>query len=84
MKLRIDGLRGDDGVRSITNALLTVDLGARINFNLEAHLVRIAGRLTVADATAAIQRCGFEVVSIVDRTIVDAGFRISDREVLAF
>jgi hypothetical protein len=84
MKLRIDGIRDDAGTSSITNALLKVDLGARINFNLEARLVRIAGRLTVDDAMAAIERCGFKVVSVVDQTMVDAGFRTKHRDVLLF
>ena len=84
MKLLVNGIRGGDYVRSITNALLEVDLGARINFNLQAHLVRVEGRLTLSDATAAIERCGFRVVSIVDGTIVDAAFRSERREVLAF
>lgn len=84
MKLIVDGLRDGDCVRSITDALLKVDFGARINFNLQAHLVRVEGRLTLGDATAAIERCGFQVVSIVDSTIVDAVFRSERREVLAF
>ena len=86
MKLLIDEIRGDESVRSITDALLKVDLGARINFNLEAHLVRIEGRLTVGDATAAIERCGLKVTSVVDGTIVDAVFRTrrQDQEFLVF
>lgn len=84
MKLLINGIRGRDCVRSITNALLKVDFGARINFDLEAHLVRIEGRLTVDDATAAIERGGFKVASVVDGTIVDAVFSAGRREVLVF
>ena len=84
MKLQINGIRGNESVSSITDALLKVDLGARINFNVEAQLVRIAGRLTVGDATAAIERCGFKVVSIVDQTIVDAGFRAKHGDALMF
>jgi hypothetical protein len=84
MKLLVNDIRCGDSVRSITNALLKVDFGARINFNLEAHLVRIEGRLTLNDATAAIERCGFQVVSVVDSTIVDAVFRSERSEVLAF
>ncbi|MFC5576434.1 heavy-metal-associated domain-containing protein [Lysobacter niabensis] len=82
MKLLINGIRGGDCVRSITNALLDVDLGARVNFNLEAQLVRIEGRLTVGDATTAIERGGFRVASVVDDTVVDAVFRAGRREVL--
>jgi len=84
MKLLVNDLRYGDGVRSITSALLKVDLGARINFNLEAHLVRIEGRLTLSDATAAIERCGFQVVSVVDGTIVDAVFRARASQSSAF
>jgi hypothetical protein len=84
MKLLVSDIRRAGGVRNITNALLKVDFGARINFNLEAHLVRIEGRLTLNDATAAIERCGFQVVSFVDSTIVDAVFRSERGEVLAF
>lgn len=84
MKLLVNGIRGGDCVRSITNALLKVDFGARINFNLEAQLVRVEGRLTLGDATAAIERSGFRVVSIVDSTIVDAVFRSDRVDVLAF
>lgn len=75
MKLFIDDIRGGDCARSITNALLQVDLGARINVNLESRLVRIEGRLTVGDAMTAIERGGFKVARVVDDTIVDAVFR---------
>ena len=84
MKLFVNDLRCEDDMRNITNALLKVDLGARINFNLEARWVRIEGRLTLSDAIAAIERCGFQVVSVVDDTIVDAVFRHGRGNVLAF
>jgi hypothetical protein len=74
MKLHIQGLNGNDGIRTIIDALLKVDLGARINF--DAPLVSIAGRMTVDDASAAIERSGYQVASIVDGTLIDAGFRI--------
>ena len=82
MKLSIHGIRGDDGVRNIIDALLAVDLGARIHF--DAHLVSIAGRMAVGDARSAIERCGYHVASIVDRTIIDAGFRSHHDDVVAF
>jgi hypothetical protein len=82
MKLRIDGLRGDDGIRTIIDALLDVDLGARINF--DAPLVSIAGRMTVDDASAAIERSGYQVTSIIDRTLVDAGFRYKPHDKPAY
>lgn len=82
MKLLIDGIRCGDCVRSITDALLKVDLGARINFNDKPHLVRIEGRLTLGDATAAIERVGFGIASIVDSTTEDAVFRPRRSDVL--
>jgi hypothetical protein len=82
MKLRVLGLRSGESVRSIIDALLEVDVGARINF--DAHLVSIAGRMTVGDASAAIERSGYRVASIVDRTLIDAGFRTANADVLAF
>jgi len=81
MKLRIHGLQ-EDGVRSIIDALLAVDLGARINF--DAPLVSIAGRMTVDDASAAIEGCGYEVAAIVDRTLIDAGFRYKPHDIRSF
>jgi copper chaperone CopZ len=84
MKLLVDGINGGDCMRNITNALLKLDFGARININFEAQLVRIEGRLTVRDATAAIERGGFKVASVVDGTIVDAVFRHERGEVQAF
>jgi len=84
MKLRLHGLYDRERLRSITDALLQMDVGARINFDLEAKLVRIEGRLSVDDAKAAIARGGVEVASIVDSTIVDAVFRHDRADVLAF
>ena len=49
MKLKLQGLRDRDSVRTITRALLQVDIGSRINFDLEEQLVRIEGRLTLAE-----------------------------------
>lgn len=83
MKLRLDGIQDSDCVRSIIDALLQVDLGARINIDQQAQLVRIEGRLTLDDATSAITHCGFQVASIVDSTTVDTVGRPL-REVHAF
>jgi hypothetical protein len=80
MKLLIDGIHGGECVRNITDALLGVDLGARINFNLDAHLVRIEGRLSVDDARTAIERGGFRVACVVDDTVMDTMFRVGRRE----
>ncbi|KQY50478.1 hypothetical protein [Lysobacter sp. Root494] len=84
MKLRLHGLDDRKRVRSITDALLQMDVGARINFDLDAKLVRIEGRLTVEDAKTALARSGVRVASVVDSTVVDAAFRHTRHEVLAF
>ena len=75
MKLLVQGIRDHHGVRVITGALLKVDIGARVNFNLDAGLVRIEGRLSLDDARTAIEREGFRVASIIDGTVVDSVFR---------
>ena len=84
MKLRLHGPYDRERVRSITDALLQMDVGARINFDPEARLVRIEGRLTIDDAKTALARGGVQVASVVDGTIVDAAFRHARDEVLAF
>lgn len=75
MKLQVNGIRCGDCIRSIVDALLRLDLGARINFNLDAHVVRVEGRLTPHAAATAIEQGGFEVAAIVDTEVVDAAFR---------
>ena len=75
MKLLVQGIRDHHGVRVITGALLKVDIGARVNFKLDAGLVRIEGRLTLDDARTAIEREGFRVASVIDGTVVDSVFR---------
>lgn len=75
MKLLVDAVRDRDAVLRITGALLRLDIGARINFDLEAGLVRVEGRLRLDEALAAIERQGFHVASVVDDTIVDTVFR---------
>jgi hypothetical protein len=84
MKLRLHGLYDGERVRSITHALLQMDVGARINFDPDAKLVRIEGRLSVDDAKTALARGGVQVASVVDSTVVDAVFRHARHEVLAF
>ena len=75
MKLQLEGLRGREDMRNITDSVLRADLGSRINFDLEAQVVRIESRLTLDDAMAAITRIGYRVASVVDATTVDAAFR---------
>jgi hypothetical protein len=84
MKLRLHGPYDPERVRSVTHALLQMDVGARINFDMDAKLVRIEGRLSLDDAKTAIARGGAQVASVVDGTVVDAVFRHAGDEVLAF
>ena len=72
MRLLVNGMHCGDCLGVITNSLLKVDLGARINFNPGAHDVRIEGRLTLRDAITAIEQGGFSVASVLDSTIADA------------
>jgi copper chaperone CopZ len=74
MKLLIDGIHCGDCIQSVTNAVLKLDLGARINFPT-VQQVRIEGRLSLMDVAAAIERIGFKVASVLDDTAVDSGFR---------
>jgi hypothetical protein len=84
MKLRLHGPYDRERIRSVTRALLQMDVGARINFDMDARLVRIEGRLSLDDAKTAIARGGAQVASVVDGTVVDAVFRHARDEVLAF
>lgn len=74
MKLRVHGIHCGDCLRTITRALLRLDLGARINFSPAADQVRIEGRLSVDAARHAIEDGGFEA-SVIDGTMADAAFR---------
>ena len=75
MKLLVNGILDRDGMRGIIGALLQLDIGARINFHLEAGVVRVEGRLGLDEAVAAIEGQGFRVASVVDDTVVDTVFR---------
>ena len=83
MKLRLSDLRGTDTVRAITRALLQVDIGARINFDMTAQLVRIEGRVSLDNATQAIVRSGSRVSTVIDGTVVDTRFVPPRGEVIA-
>ena len=74
MKLLVDGIHCGDCIRNVTNELLRLDLGARINFP-STQQVRIEGRLALEEAARAIERIGFKVASVLDDTVVDSGFR---------
>lgn len=60
MKLTVEGMTGSDCVRSVTNAILSLDLGARVNVDLAAKLVRTQGRFDSADVIKAIEGAGYE------------------------
>ena len=76
MKLQVEGIHCGDCVRAITEAVLRVDLGARINVAADARQVRIEGRVSVDDARRAIERRGFAVASILDARAADTAFRL--------
>jgi copper chaperone len=72
MELLVDGLRCGDCVRDITDAVLGIDVGARIHVDAPSRHVRIAGRMSLEAARDAIQARGFRIESILDTTLEDA------------
>jgi copper chaperone len=72
MQLLVDGLRCGDCVRAITDAVLGIDVGARINVDAPSRHVRIAGRMSLQQARDAIEARGFRIESVLDRTLEDA------------
>lgn len=72
MKFMVEGIRCSDCVRAITDAVLGVDLGARINVDTSSRHVGIAGRMSIDQARDAIEARGFRIGSILDGTIEDA------------
>lgn len=72
MKLLVELIRCGDCVRSITDALLKLDLGARIRFPGD-HQVSVEGRLTLSDAAKAIESQGFQVAQVLDAALFDTG-----------
>lgn len=72
MKLLIDDIRCGDCARAIVDAVLGIDVGARINVDSMTRHVGIAGRMSVEQARSAIESRGFQVKSILDRTLEDA------------
>lgn len=72
MKLLVELIRCNDCVRSITDALLKLDLGARVRFP-ESHQVSVEGRLTLSDAAQAIEAKGFRVAGVLDAAQFDTG-----------
>ena len=72
MKLLVDGIRCGDCVRAITDAVLGIDVGARINVDAPSRHVGIAGRMSFEQARAAIEARGFRIDAVLDRTLEDA------------
>lgn len=72
MKLLVEGIRCGDCVRTITDAVLGLDVGARINIDARVQHVGIAGRMSLEEASRAIEARGFRVASILDRMLEDA------------
>lgn len=80
MELIVDGVRCGDCVRTIVDALLQVDLGARVNVGLpgsgpEERAVRIEGRMSLDQARTVIEHGGFKVAAIRDASVRDASVR---------
>jgi hypothetical protein len=72
MKLLLAAALDRSTVRTITDALFRIDLGARINFDTGLRTVRIEGRLTLLQARAAIEHIGVPVAAVLDANVVDA------------
>jgi hypothetical protein len=72
MKFLVDGIRCSDCVRVISDAVLGVDVGARINVDATSRQVGIAGRMSLDQARGAIEARGFRVDAILDKTLEDA------------
>ena len=80
MELIVDGVRCGDCVRTIVDALLQVDLGARVNVGLqgsgpEERAVRIEGRMSLDQAKTVIEHGGFKVAAVRDASVRDASVR---------
>ncbi|MFC3549478.1 heavy-metal-associated domain-containing protein [Lysobacter cavernae] len=63
MQFTVQGMTCDHCIRAITAAVLRRDLGARVNVDLAAGEVRVEGRLSQAEAVAAIEEEGYAVVN---------------------
>lgn len=72
MKLLVDGIRCGDCVRAISNAVLGVDVGARVKVDVASRHVGIAGRMSLEQARNAIEARGFRIDAVLDRTLEDA------------
>ncbi len=75
MKLQLQGLEPGEGLRRLTHALLRADIGGRINFDLQAEVLRLDSRLSLGDAVATVEGSGFKVLGVLDGTITDLAYR---------
>ena len=75
MMLHVNDIRCGDCVRAITDAVLRVDLGARINVCAAGRRVRIEGRVSVDQARRVIEQRGFAVARVIDARATDTAVR---------
>ncbi len=66
----VEGMNCGHCIRAITQAIQRLDEGARVSVDLAEKMVLIeghdAGRLSLKDATSAIERDGYQIVSVID------------------
>lgn len=66
MRFHVTGMTCHHCVRRITDAILRLDLGARVNIDLARGEVRVEGRLEPAAVEAAIRATGYEATATAD------------------
>lgn len=66
MRFHVTGMTCHHCVRRITDAILRLDLGARVNIDLDRGEVRTEGRMAPVAVEAAIRGAGYEVAVIPD------------------
>lgn len=70
MKLMVEGMSCGHCIRAITQAIRRLDEHAQVSVDLAQKTVLIEGhhegRLSLKDATSAIERDGYRIVSVID------------------
>lgn len=70
MKLMVEGMNCGHCIRAITQAIQRLDEHAQVSVDLAQKTVLIEGRhegrLSLKDATSAIERDGYRIVSVID------------------
>lgn len=61
MQLIVEGMTCDHCVRTITNAIQSIDTQARVNVDIPNRSVAIDGNVDFAQAKAAIEEAGYRV-----------------------